>query len=110
MHGVDAPEKGQEYGAKSKAALGKLVFEKDATVAVTDVDRYKRLVGKVTVGGTDVNLKMVTDGWCRRYTQYDKKGEYRDAQAEAKENKWGLWVGSDPVPPWEIRGLKGQPQ
>lgn len=89
LHGVDAPEKGQDYGAKSKAALGKLVFEKDVTVAVTDADRYKRLVGKVTVGRLRVvrwgnrdraERKLPPTGWTWKASVEEGKWAAMDAE------------------------------
>lgn len=108
LAGVDAPERKQPFSAKAKEALSKLVFEKEVTVAVTDRDRYGRLVGKVKQGQTDVNTELVLKGWCWRYDAYDKKGEYREAQAEAKAAKRGLWADPVPVPPWEFRAAAKQ--
>ena len=103
LHGIDAPEKSQAFGTKSKDALAALVFQKDVVVTVVDKDRYGRWVGEVRQGGVDVNARMVRDGWCWRYPTYDKAREYAAAQAEAQKEKRGLWADKDPVPPWEFR-------
>lgn len=79
-----------------------LVFEKEVTVPVVDRDRYGRLVGRVTAGGTGVNRQMVADGWCRRHPQHDKTGEFTDAE-EAEAAERGLWADPAPVAPWEFR-------
>jgi endonuclease YncB( thermonuclease family) len=59
---IDAPEKKQDYGQASKKALSTAVFNKTVTVEVVDTDRYKRKVGKVLMGGADVNLGQVQTG------------------------------------------------
>lgn len=106
LHGIDAPEKGQAFGAKAKQALSDLVFGKEVIVAVTDVDRYERLVGRVRQGDAGVNLALVRGGHAWRYPQYDKAGEFAAAQDEAKAAKRGLWADADPTPPWEFRRKK----
>lgn len=103
LHGIDAPEKGQPFGAKAKEALAGIVFKKDVTVEVKDTDRYGRVVGKVKQGGVDVNLKMVKDGFAWQYRRYDKSRALLDAEEEARNAKRGLWAGADLVPPWEFR-------
>ena len=42
---IDAPEKKQAFGTRSRQSLGELCHEKRAEVRVIDVDRYKRIVG-----------------------------------------------------------------
>lgn len=106
LHGIDAPEKAQAFGTKTKEALASLVFQKDVTVTVVDKDRYGRFVGKVRQGDTDVNMALVREGLCWRYTTYDKKGEYTAAQNEAKAARRGLWAAPELTPPWEFRRRK----
>ncbi|MBA4067300.1 MAG: micrococcal nuclease [Isosphaera sp.] len=106
LHGIDAPEKGQAFGTKAKQALSDLVFDKEVAVAVTDVDRYERLVGRVTEGDTDVNTALVRGGHAWRYPQYDKTGDFTAAQDEARAAKKGLWADTDPAAPWEFRRKK----
>ena len=106
LHGIDTPERKQSYGTKARQALADLVFGKQVIVDVVDRDRYKRLVGKVAVDGSDVNRKLVLDGFAWQYRQYDKSKAMADAQAEAQEAKRGLWADPDPPPPWEYRRKK----
>ncbi len=67
LHGIDSPEKKQAFGAKAREALRALVFQKDVTVTVVNKHRYGRLIGKVTQGVIDVNLRMVLDGYAWQY-------------------------------------------
>ena len=71
-----------------------------------DVDRYKREVGRIYIGGRFINDEMVRDGFAWRYVQYDKPGEFTSAENDAREKQRGLWVDKDPVPPWDWRRHK----
>ena len=56
------PEMGQSLGRASKQAASRYAFEKVVRVRVTDVDRYGRSVGVVTVAGGELNVMLVRDG------------------------------------------------
>ena len=56
LGGVDAPERRQDFGNRSKQSLSDLVFAKLVAVESTKKDRYGRAVGKVLVDGVDANL------------------------------------------------------
>lgn len=49
LSGIDAPEKGQPYGQRSKQTLSECAFGRSASVEGNKLDRYGRLVGKVHV-------------------------------------------------------------
>ncbi len=68
LEGIDAPEKSQSFGAKSKAALGKLVTGEAVTVKKTGTDKYGRTLGVVIVGDVDANARLVDDGWAWHLT------------------------------------------
>lgn len=112
LAGIDAPEKAQPFGTRSRQALSEYVFSKDVTVLVVDVDRYKRVVGIVMLGGKDINQQLVAEGHVWVYRQFLKKlpagkpEAYIKAEQQAKAGKVGLWVDKDPTPPWEWRRKK----
>lgn len=60
--GIDAPEKDQDFGERSKQSLSDLVFGKDVMVEYEKKDRYGRTLGKVVVGGRSANLEQVRAG------------------------------------------------
>jgi endonuclease YncB( thermonuclease family) len=62
LAGIDAPEKAQPFGNRSKESLSELAFNKDVSVETEKLDRYGRSVGKVLVNGHDVNLVQVERG------------------------------------------------
>jgi micrococcal nuclease len=112
LAGIDAPEKAQPFGTKSRQALSEYVFSKDVNVTVVDIDRYKRVVGIVNLDGKDINQLLVTEGHAWVYRQYlknlpiGKSEAYIEAEQQARLNKTGLWADKEPMPPWEWRRRK----
>lgn len=108
LHGIDCPEKGQPFGKVAKWATSALVFGMTVTVQAHDTDRYKRVVAEVVlIDGTNVNQKLVKDGWCWWYWKYAPDDTVLEAlEAEAREANRGLWIDPRPIPPWEWRKHK----
>lgn len=102
---IDAPEKKQPYGQKSKQALSDLVFSKDIRVDSKGKDRYGRTLGRIFVDDKDVNLYMVANGYAWAYTKYLTDPTIKDAENSARNNSLGLWglQADQVVPPWEWR-------
>jgi len=103
LSGIDAPEKNQPYGRKSKEALSNLIFGKTVRVSDQGKDRYKRILGYVKLGDIDVNLEMVKSGNAWTYRKYNQSEDYLDAENSAKEKRLGLWALENPIPPWQFR-------
>lgn len=103
LHQIDAPEKSQDYGTRSKQSLAGLVFRREVAVEVVTTDRYHRIVGTVRCAGYDVNLEQVARGMAWVYRKYGQDPRYLDAEAAARRARVGLWAKSRPVPPWEFR-------
>ena len=106
LDGIDAPERGQDFGQRAKQFTSDMTFGKDAVIEVRDIDRYGRLVARVYVGGDDVSLALVQAGLAWHYTKYSRDPKLAEAQATAKSVKLGLWSHSDPIPPWDFRGRR----
>ena len=62
LTGIDAPEKRQAFGNVSKQSQAKMVAGQSVAVDWVKVDRYRRKVGKVLLGGLDCNLVQVKRG------------------------------------------------
>lgn len=62
LAGIDAPEKGQAFGERSKDHLASMVFNKNVTIEWNKQDRYGRTVGKIIASGKDVNLAQIQAG------------------------------------------------
>lgn len=103
---IDAPEKAQPFGQHSKQSLSDLCFGKDAVLQKTDTDRYGRTVAKVRCAGIDANAEQIRVGLAWAYRKYLHDQSLLDFENEARVAKRGLWIDSDPVPPWEYRKLK----
>lgn len=100
---INAPEKGQAFGNRSKQALSQLVHDRQVEIREQGTDRYGRTLGRVYLSGLDVNTEMVRRGMAWVYVKYAKdKGLYQ-LEAEAREQRRGLWADKEPVPPWEWR-------
>jgi endonuclease YncB( thermonuclease family) len=72
LGGIDAPERKQAFGTKSKQNLSSLVAGKYIEVEYTKWDRYGRIIGKLLKGGQDVNLQQVKHGLAWHYKYYQK--------------------------------------
>ena len=107
LWGIDTPEKKQAFGTKAQKALGDRIHEKEVGIRDYGKDRYGRVLAELVLGGENVNLWMVRNGWAWHYAQYSPKADYlRDAQTKAKAEKAGLWADKNPVAPWEFRKKK----
>jgi len=106
---VDAPEKGQPFGQRAKAAMSELLFGKDVELQAHTIDRHWLLVARVLVDGQDAGFELLKQGLCWVYERYlpeaspDIQASYQQAQAVAREQKFGLWSDPFPVPPWDWR-------
>jgi len=102
---IDTPEKGQPYGNRAKQALAGMVFQKQVSVRVQDIDRYGRTVGRIYVGDLDVNAKMVQIGAAWVYRRYMKDKSLLDLETDARNAGRGIWglPEAQRVPPWEWR-------
>lgn len=104
---IDAPEKAQAFGTRSRQHLHALCHLTEATIRQTDTDRYGRTVADVECRGQDVATEQVAAGMAWVYDRYAAGYEWLyKYQGEAKAAKRGLWVDVAPVPPWEWRAAR----
>jgi len=131
LAGIDAPEKDQPFGQRSKQSLSNAVMGKPVRVEWKKQDRYGRLVGKVWVTPVshpcaskgepcpktlDVGRAQLTVGLAWHYKEYQNEQSEEDRLAyafdehEARVRKAGLWSEPDPTAPWAWRhGTAGGP-
>lgn len=100
---IDAPEKDQDFGKRSKHSLSDMIFGKEVEVVVHDKDKYGRKVGTVFLDGKDINLEQIKRGMAWVYTYYCKEKKYYDEEEIAKKNRIGLWIQSNPIEPSKFR-------
>jgi endonuclease YncB( thermonuclease family) len=109
LAGIDAPEKGQPFGQRSKQNLSAMIAGRTVTVEFLKFDRYQRMVGKVMLDGRDICLEQIKAGMAWHYKKYDREQSAEDralyAAAEdlARAARRGLWQDKDQVPPWDWR-------
>ena len=104
---IDAPEKAQPYGQRSKQALSSLCFNKPATSEVVDIDRYGRFVSVVSCAGVNANETQVKTGMAWIYRKYAKGfGHLYPLEDEARAHQRGLWADDRPMEPWLWRKAK----
>ncbi len=109
LQGIDAPEKAQAFGNKSKQSLHEMVHGKEVFVDVQKKDKYGRSVGKILVNQTDACLEQIKRGMAWHYTQYDNEQSpvdrdvYAQAESTARAQSLGLWKDKSPTPPWAFR-------
>ncbi len=126
LAGIDAPERGQPGGHRSKESLSAFVYDQPVRVEWQKKDRYGRVVGKVLVASSDspcrgkpdcpmtldAGLAQITMGrawWFRKYAKEqspEDRQRYETAEREARAEKRGLWRDGTAVPPWEWRDGK----
>jgi endonuclease YncB( thermonuclease family) len=109
LAGIDAPEKAQAFGQASKQALSDYVYDRHVRIEWEKVDRYKRIIGKVSTSGNDVNLRQINLGLAWHYKKYSSEQSeydartYADAESSARSRRMGLWAEPTPVEPWVWR-------
>lgn len=123
--GIDAPEKKQAFGQRSKEHLSSLVFGREVDIVGDKRDRYGRTVAKVMVAApnctipscprtTDAGLGQVEAGlawWYRKYAKEqtpEDQSAYEAAESASSTRGIGLWSDPYRVPPWEWRHRKGR--
>jgi micrococcal nuclease len=68
MAGINAPEMSEDAGKKSKAALMEhLQVGQVVDIVSTGLDKYGRPIVVIKVNGTDINIKMITQGFAVKY-------------------------------------------
>jgi endonuclease YncB( thermonuclease family) len=118
LFGIDAPEKAQPFGERSKQSLSRMVFGKDVRVEWEKRDRYGRIVGKVWVQPSDcpscpmtlnagqAQLAAGLAWWYRKYAKEqtpEDRARYEFEENEARARHIGLWHDHEPTPPWDWR-------
>jgi endonuclease YncB( thermonuclease family) len=104
LQGIDAPERSQPFGQRSKENLSRLVFSKDVRVEWSKRDRYGRIVGKVWVQPVscptcamtlDAGYAQITVGlawWYRKYAgeqSPEDRGAYEFSEQGSQSEEGG---------------------
>ena len=103
LAGIDAPERDQPFGEKSRQSLSQMAFNRTVSVAMQKIDDYGRMIGVVTVVGLNVEVEQVQRGLAWVYRQYHHDSQLLVLEAEARAARRGLWAAANPIPPWDWR-------
>lgn len=107
LEGIDTPERGEPFSNVARNFTRQLAFDKTVQVKVHDVDRYGRLVARVTSEGKDLSLELVTAGLARHYTLFSFDPKLEAAQQQAQQARRGMW--KDGVPAAQPRASGSSP-
>lgn len=104
---IDAPEKEQLFGSRSRKHLAGLCLRKSAKLAPVSagggLDCYGRTVARVTCAGADANAEQVRAGLAWAFDRYVTDQSLYGEQQGARAERRGLWQDVDPIAPWEWR-------
>lgn len=114
--GIDAPEKSQDFGNRSKEHLSDLVFGKTVNLPEAKIDKYGRTVSRVLIGSKDAGLEQIKAGLAWHYKKYEieqspaDRASYSAAEIQAKSGHLGLWSQGNAVRPEDFRYASNAPK
>jgi len=100
---IDAPEKAQPFGERSRQHLAQLCHRQIAGIRSIGRDRYGRTLARVECQGKDANAEQLRVGLAWVYDHYVTDRSLYELQDAARASGYGLWADRNPVPPWEWR-------
>lgn len=109
LAGIDAREKAQPFGNRSRQNLAGLTFKQDVTLDCFKVDRYRRQICRVYLGGKDVALAQIEAGLAWHYKRCEgdqtsaERATYAQTEEKARAARVVLWQDKSSVPPREWR-------
>ena len=97
---IDAPERNQAYGKKSRRALMDFCKNANVNVYISGVDKYQRRLGKLHCNNMDASVFMIQNGhaWFNKRFSMDYTLDF--AEQGARKNGLGLWKAKQQTPPW----------
>ena len=103
LHGIDSPEKGQDFSVAAKQYLSDLIMHRMVEVKQKNKDRYGRIIGIATIDGVNINESLLRQGYAWHFTRYDRNPEWALLEQTARAERKGLWAQGNPLAPWEFR-------
>jgi endonuclease YncB( thermonuclease family) len=108
LHGVDAPELDQPYGAQARLLINSQVAGQHVDVRPTGDTSYGRTIADIVLpGGRDVGTALVASGaaWVEQRWNHDPAAYA--AQGNAQRAHLGLWADAAAIPPLQWRHEHG---
>lgn len=108
--GISDPQILLEWGQRAKAYAERMLGGETATLTLdekADVrDDFGRVLGYLSVDGTDYNRAALATGHARVYdSEFTRHDDYAAAARTARANGRGIWAESDPENSSEIRNF-----
>ena len=102
---VDTPEKSQAFGTKAKQFTSNQIYLKAIKYVVTDTDRYGRSIAMIYYDEDNkyLSAEIIKAGMGWHYKRYSTSKELALLEENAKMNKIGLWIDTNPIAPWDFR-------
>ncbi len=110
LHGIDAPEAGQDCpeasggtwacGKQATAFLEALTGGEEVLCTARDRDGYGRIVASCAVKGRDLATEITSAGLAWAYVEYST--DYVEIEAAAKAEERGVWQAPAQAP-WDYR-------
>ncbi|MCI4528585.1 thermonuclease family protein [Escherichia coli] len=115
--GIDAPEKDQPFGQRSRQSLAGMIDRNPVAVRVKGKDRYGRTLGAVYAKicapsapcrAVYVNAEQVKTGmaWAYRFHGQAVDPAMLKLETQARSERVGLWSTPNAVEPWKWRHQK----
>lgn len=110
LQGVDAREKGQDYGGLSRKSPAKLVEDRVVLIIVNEKTISNQYIGRIYLDGDDIGLKQIEAGKAWHFKKYnyaqpaEDRKRFSQAEVKARIDRVGLWEDKAPIPPWEYAG------
>lgn len=110
LEGIDAPERGEAFSSRALVFMRVLLFDKHVRVEGKAIDRYGRLVARITIGAEDASVQIADAGLACHYRAYSSDPKLDDAETRAREAARGFWAVDAERPHCVSRGLqRGDP-
>lgn len=101
---IDAPERGQAFGNRSRQNLVQLCLRQRARIEPLYHDTYGRTVANVRCGTEDVAQVQLQAGMAWVYTAYAQQHPtLLPLEHRARAERSGLWAQPRPLAPWLYR-------
>lgn len=100
---LDAPEGCQAFGREAHQALRRRIHGETVRVRTRGMDDYGRHLARVEHRGEDVGRWLVRQGhaWSMRF--HGRSGPYAPLEAQARQERKGLWSQPAPLDPRSFR-------
>ncbi|MDO4551258.1 MAG: thermonuclease family protein [Planctomycetia bacterium] len=106
LQAVDAPEKDQPGYREAQIFLAKLLHGQTVHCVIDKLDKFNRTVGRLYLGETDVEYRLIRAGMAWHYEYYNQEEKLAQAQKKAQAQKIGIWKQKNPIPPYQWRKMQ----